>query len=193
MKRWVKRLIIGALVAALALVGIRFGPLLFGAGHINWISERFSETLREKNELIVYEVEITGQETVTQDAWLIGTVQKVVLPYTFSVDFTVDLSKAVVTVQDGAVEVRIPSPVCAHPKLIIDEDGIRKVDWLYPLTPERYAEITSELETRFFTEASKNTPYLDAAWNTAVHQLEQLFQSVTGQYNPQIRILMLEP
>lgn len=69
----------------------------FCGGNTQWISERFSETLREKNELVVYEVEITGQETVSQDAWLLGTVQKVEMPYTFQMSFTVDLSQAVVS------------------------------------------------------------------------------------------------
>lgn len=54
------------LVIALALV--RFGPNIyvrfFGEGNARWFSERFTEALREKNELVVYEIETTGQETV---------------------------------------------------------------------------------------------------------------------------------
>ena len=79
MKKIIRKLFTVILLTALLLTGLRFGPDLyarvFGGGRVQWISERFSETLKEKNHLVVYEVETTGQETVTQDAWLFGTVQ----------------------------------------------------------------------------------------------------------------------
>ena len=66
MIRFAKRLIGFAACIVVALVLVRFGPTLwvriFGGGNTQWISERFSETLREKNELVVYEVEITGRK-----------------------------------------------------------------------------------------------------------------------------------
>ena len=120
MIRFAKRLIGVAACIVVALVLVRFGPTLwvriFGGGNTQWISERFSETLREKNELVVYEVEITGQETVSQDAWLLGTVQKVEMPYTFQMSFTVDLSQAVVSAGEGLVEVRLPFSIACLSK-----------------------------------------------------------------------------
>ena len=84
MKKFIRKLFTVILLAALVFTGLRFGPSLyariFGGGNVQWISERFSETLKEKNHLVVYEVETTGQETVTQDAWILGTVQKVIVP-----------------------------------------------------------------------------------------------------------------
>ena len=158
MIRFFKRLIGFAVCIVVALALVRFGPTLwqrvFGVD-TQWISERFSETLREKNELVVYEVEVTGQETVSQDAWLLGTVQKVEMPYTFQMSFTVNLSQAVVSALDGAVEVRLPMPSPAYPKLTVNEDEVKKSDWLYPLTPERYAQIKQETEGRLFTEYSR--------------------------------------
>ena len=185
MFRFLKRLIgfAACIVAALALA--RFGPALwvevFGGGNTQWISERFSETLREKNELVVYEVEVTGQETVSQDAWLLGTVQKVEMPYTFQMSFTVDLSCAAVSALDGAVEVRLPAPSPAYPKLTVNEDEVKKTDWLYPLTPERYAQIKQETEARLFAQYGENEEYRANAWNVTVHNLESLFQSVLEQ------------
>ena len=130
MIRFAKRLIGVAACIVVALVLVRFGPTLwvriFGGGNTQWISERFSETLREKNELVVYEVEITGQETVSQDAWLLGTVQKVEMPYTFQMSFTVDLSQAVVSAGEGLVEVRLPSPSPAYPRLTVQENEVKK-------------------------------------------------------------------
>lgn len=185
MIRFIKRLIGFAACIVLALVLVRFGPALwvrvFGGGNTQWISERFSETLREKNELVVYEVEVTGQETVSQDAWLLGTVQKVEMPYTFQMSFTVDLSRAVVSALDNTVEVRLPSPAPAYPRLTVNDDEVKKSDWLYPLTPERYAEIKQQMEDRLFAECSQNEEYQANAWGVTVRNLESLFQSVLEQ------------
>lgn len=185
MIRFIKRLIGFAACIVLALVLVRFGPELwirvFGGGNTQWISERFSETLREKNELVVYEVEVTGQETVSQDAWLLGTVQKVEMPYTFQMSFTVDLSRAVVSALDNTVEVRLPSPAPAYPRLTVNDDEVKKSDWLYPLTPERYAEIKQQTEDRLFAECSQNEEYQANAWGVTVRNLESLFQSVLEQ------------
>ena len=183
MKKWIKRAAAFAVCIAAAFVLVRFGPGLyerfFGEGDVKWVSERFSEALREKNELIVYEVEATGQETVTQEAWLLGTVQKVEMPYTFQMRFVVDLSRAVVTAEGNTVEVRVPPPAAAYPKLTVDEANVHKSDWLYPLTPERYTAICRQTEERLFGEYAANEEYRANAWNTAVHDLERLFGSLT--------------
>lgn len=185
MKKFLKRLLCFAVCLALAVGLVRFGPYLyerfFGTGNTKWISQKLSETLREKNELLVYEAEITGQETVSQEAWLIGTVQKVEIPYTFQINFSVDLSLAKVEAVGSVVEVRVPAPVPGYHKLIVDEAGVRKQDWLYRLTPERYAAIKQELEQRLFDEYSVNETYRQNAWNTTVHNLQGLFQSIAAQ------------
>ena len=68
MKKIIRKLFTVILLTALLLTGLRFGPDLyarvFGGGRVQWISERFSETLKEKNHLVVYEVETTGQEMI---------------------------------------------------------------------------------------------------------------------------------
>ncbi len=185
MKRFFKRLFGFVICLALAFGVVRFGPAvytrLFGEGNTRWISERLSETLREKNELVVYEIETTGQETVSQEAWLLGTVQKVEMPYTFQMRFTVDLSRSVVSAENGTVEIRVPSPVPGYQKLTVDEDNMRKYDWLYPLTPQRYAAIKQELEDRLFEEYSANDQYRQNAWNRTVYNLESLFSTVTKE------------
>ena len=84
LRRFFRTLFLLILCFALAYVAVRFGPNLyrrfFGDGNTSWISERFGEELKAKNELVVYETTLTGQETVAQNAWLIGKVQEVVVP-----------------------------------------------------------------------------------------------------------------
>lgn len=185
MKRHFKRFCSFLMMLVLAFLLVQFGPNLyvrfFGEENARWISERFSETLKEKNELVVYEIETTGQETVTQDAWLLGTVQKVELPYTFQMAFTVDLTDAQINVTENVIEVRVPAPAAGYQKLTVDENNIRKNDWLYPLTPERYEQIKQQVENRLFEEYRQNTVYCQQAWDVTVHNLQTLFRSVTDQ------------
>jgi len=185
MKKMIKRIFSFVICLALALGLVHFGPNLyvrfFGEGTARWISERFTEALREKNELVVYEIETTGQETVSQDAWLIGTVQKVEMPYTFRMSYTVDLSQASIEVEENQIHVRVPAPEPAYQKLTVDEDNVRKVDWLYRLTPERYAQIKQEVENKLFDEYSSNAAFRSNAWGVAIQNIEKLLRPVADQ------------
>ncbi|MEA5145418.1 MAG: hypothetical protein VB041_05230, partial [Candidatus Limiplasma sp.] len=72
----------------------------------------------------------------------------------------------------------LPSPVAKYAKLTVDESAVQKYDLLYPLTPERYAEIKNQIEDKLTAEASHNQKYLDAAWQAAVKNMESLFKSI---------------
>ncbi len=185
MKKFFKRLLVIICCIALIFLGIRFGPNLyyriFGSGNTHWISERFSEELREKNELVVYETTLTGQETISQSAWLLGKVQEVIVPYSFSISYMVDLSQSSVTVRGNTIEVRLPAPKANFSKLTVDEAKMKKYDWLYPLTPERYASIKTEIETMLFDECATKPEYLDSAWTAAIKSMESLFRSVADR------------
>lgn len=185
MKKIFKRSLSLIVCVAAALGVVRVGPYawerFFGGTNTQWISQRFSETLREKNELVVYEIETTGQETVSQEAWLLGTVQKVEMPYTFRMSFTVDLSRARVETEGNLITLRVPSPQPGYQKLIVDEANVKKYDWFYRLTPERYSAIKQQVEDTLFAEYSQNPAYAENAWNTAVHNLTSLFDTVAEQ------------
>lgn len=182
MKKFFKRLFVVVLCLFIGYAGFRYGPALyvrlFGDGGVRWVSEKFSETLRDKNELIVSEFELTGQETVTQDAWLLGTVQKVEMPYAFQLSYAVDLSLAKAEADGRDVVVRVPKPRAAYHKLIVDDAKMRKTDFFYPLTPERYAEIKKQVEDRLYAEYAGSEDNLAQAWAHTVASLESLFAAV---------------
>ncbi|MBE0601699.1 MAG: DUF4230 domain-containing protein, partial [Firmicutes bacterium] len=131
MRRVVKSIFTLLLIAVLVAAGVLFGPrlytLLFGGANASWVSERFSEELTAKSELIVLEKTITGQETVSTDAWLIGTVQEVVIPYSFTAGYSVDLSRASVqySAENNAIQVFIPAPEIYCFKLTVEEDSVK--------------------------------------------------------------------
>ena len=183
MKKLFSLIFILVLMVAMVFVGFIFGPqisdLLFDTSTETMrLSERFSETLKEKNDLVVYEAEITGQETITQDAFLFGTVQKVEMPYTFNMSFSVDLSKAAVSSEGNTISIRVPGPRASYYKLTVNDENMKKSDFLYPLTPERYASIKTELETRLYEEGQSNQQYLTDAWDVTVRNLQTLLESV---------------
>ena len=188
MKKFFKYLFILLICAGIAFAGVHFGPAIyyryFSGGDTTWISERFSEELKDKNEMVVFETTLTGQDVATQDAWLIGTVQEVSIPYSYSIQFVIDLSHCQIVAKQNAVEVLLPSPRANYAKLTVDEEHMKKRDLLYPLTPERYAAIKEELEARLFAEASTKSEYLDAAWKSAVSNVEGLFQAVLSGSAP---------
>lgn len=185
MRRFFRSLLTLLICAALIAAGIVFGPrlyaLLFGGANATWVSERFSEELTEKRELIVLEKTITGQETVTTDAWLIGTVQEVIIPYAFSASFSVDLSAASVgySEESKAIQVFIPAPAINYYKLTVDEDSVKKYDFLYPLTSERYTEMKQEMERKLYDEVANDAELKNSAWASAVTQTEALYRTMT--------------
>ena len=170
LRRIFKSLVTLVVCAALVAGGVLFGPqlyrLLFGGANATWVSERFSETLSEKRELVVLEKTITGQETVSTDAWLLGTVQQVVLPYAFSANFAVDLQQAAVSYDTAAnaIQVVLPAPTVTYYKLTVDEESVEKHDLLYPLTAQRYTEIKQELEQKLFSEVTADPELKESAW-----------------------------
>ncbi len=151
---------------------------LFGTNNTLWISEQLSKTVEDKNELIVYQINTTGQETVSEEAWLIGTVQQVILPYAFEMQYTVDLNCAQIVVVGETIEVRVPPPSATYYKLTVDEENIVIDDWLYRLTPERYAEIVSETQERLYDLHKDNEEDAQNAWLNTIRNLESLFQSI---------------
>jgi len=183
-------------LTVLLVVGlIHWGPeiaeLLMGDGRVEWISKQLSETLRKKSELVVFEAEINAQETIQQDAWIIGTVQKVLIPYTFSVRYTVDLSSVQIRAESNRLIVSLPPPQAKYQQLLVDEDHVKKQDWLYPLTAERYAEMKTDLEERLLAKYSSYDEYIDEAWEHAIAQIEDLFQSF-AQQNPGANDMLIQ-
>ena len=185
MWKFFRRLLSTFLLALVALAVIQLGPGLyarfFAANNTQWISERFSEELREKNELVVFETILTGKETARLEAWLVGTVQEVQIPYSYTISFSVDLSQSVVQSAGNTVEVILPSPRAVFSKLTVGEPNMKKNDWLYPLTPERYADIKAEVEQRLYAECAENPVFLERARATAVERMEALFFSFAEQ------------
>ena len=185
-RHFFRKLLVFLLLIVLTFALVRFGPNLyrrfFGDGNTTWISQRFSEEVTRQNRFVVYKATLTGQETVTQSAWLLGTVQSVTLPYTYELSVAVDMEAASVSVDTAAdtIQVRLPSPVAAYPSLTVDQDHVQKNDWLFPLTPERYAEIVDTIEKKLYAECATKPEYLAAAWNATVDNIQGLFRNVAS-------------
>lgn len=162
------------------LVAAVFAVVLFTPGEtgVKWLSVTFSETLKEQNELLVYTGEKTGREIYQRNAPIVGTIQEVELPYTFSFDYSVDLSKAEVEVNGKIVYVRVPGPRLRDYKLTIVDNEVERSGGLVYLSPNKYTEIKQSLEQRLLSETQSNQQYTTDAWNVAVRNLTSLLTSV---------------
>lgn len=205
MKKHFMKKLVSLLTTIIVLGGLWYfrGPILKWALHTfpfrsttESITDIIKVTLEEKNSLIVYEVNIEGNETATQRAWLIDEVQRVAFPYKFTMSYTVDLDHPDVAADGQKITVRLPEPEPGYQKLIVDEDQMKKVDWLYPLTPQRYAEIKQNVEDRLFEDCKANPEYQAAAWENAKKNVSQLLEPILNQnllgYLYEIEILLKE-
>ena len=192
------------LLAVVVLALIYLAPYLYNRffypGSTQWISERFSEKLEEKSELVVYEVTLAGKETISTTAWAIGPVQVVQIPYEYTLSFAVNLSHSrVEALGNNTIEVRLPPPraLFSYSKLMVDEGNVKKYDWLYPLTPERYAGMKEEIERKLYDECAANPDYLESAWKSTEKRIETDFHDLAEQMDQvtaiSIVVLMEEP
>ena len=190
MWKFMKRMLGMTLLVAVTLLALSVGPHLLtrflSADNTQWISERFSQELKVQNELVVLETTITGKEVARLEAWLVGTVQEVQIPYSYSISFSVDLSQSVVQSAGNTIEVILPSPRAVFSKLLVDEPNVQRKDWLYPLTPERYADIKTEIEQKLYDECAVNPELLESARATAVEKMEALFFSFSETAEPSV-------
>ena len=175
MKKFFTFLFLLVLVLAVLMALAFFMP---SEENVKWLSVRFSETLKEKNELLVYSGEKTGCEIYQRNAPIVGTIQEVELPYTFSFDFSVDLSKAAVDVNGNTIYVRIPGPRMCNYKLSIQDNEVERSGSLVYLSPNKYTEIKQSLEQRLLTETQTNEQYITDAWGVTVRNLTALLTSV---------------
>lgn len=149
-----------------------------GESGVKWLSVCFSETLKEQNELIVYNGEKTGIEIYQRNAPIVGTIQEVEMPYTFSFEFSVDLSKAVVDVSGKDVTVHVPGPRLYNYKMTVVDSDVERSGALMVLPATKYTEIKQSLESRLLTETQNNEAYVTEAWNVTVRNLTNLLTSV---------------
>lgn len=184
--RTIRRVLGLLLVIALVFVVVRYWPYIYNrffGGDTLYVSERFSEVVKDQNRMEVLSDTITGQETATMEAAIIGTVQSVTIPYTFTIGFFVDYDQAVIGAKGNTVTIAIPEPYADYYKLTVDEANVKKSDFLVPLTSERSASIRLEIERKLFEECSTKPEYLERAWNSNVENLKKLFNSLLNSIN----------
>ncbi len=175
MKKFIIIIFAMVLVAAIVVVAIFFGP---SESKAKWLTASFTETLKEKNELIVYSGERTGRDTYQRNAMIVGTIQEVEIPYTFTFDYTVDLSKATVEASGTTIYVRVPAPSLTKHKLSVVDSEVERTGALVVLTPDKYTQIKQSLEERLLEETLANEENNSQAWEITVRNLTNLLTSV---------------
>lgn len=178
--RWVRRILLWVVLIALVVLGVRYWPYIYNRlfnGNTVWVSQRFSEELKEQNRMQVFTATLTGEETVSVNAIIFGTIQKVQVPYSFDIGFFVDCGEAVCAAEGNTVVLYLPAPYADFYKLSVDRDQVKVSDFLMPLTSERYAAILKQIEQKLYDETAAKQEYLDSAWESAEKNMKLLFGS----------------
>ncbi len=189
MKKIFRLLFVVVLLVAVVAAAMLFSP---NPTRAKWLSEYFSETLKEKNELLVYSGEITGSKTHQRNALFVGAIQEVELPYTFSFDFSVELSNAKVETDGSIIKVRVPGPKMTNHKLSILDSEVERTGALFILDSNRYTSMKLEVEKQLVEETEANEQYKADAWDVTVRNLTNLLSAVAkantigGGYSIQI-------
>lgn len=182
--RMIRRILMLLVAVLLVFMIVRYWPYLYSrffGDSTNYVSERFSEVVKEQNRMEVCSITITGQETASLDAFILGTVQQVVIPYSFTVGYFVDYDKATITSEGSTITIAVPEPYADYHKLTVDEANVKKSDFLVPLTTERYSAILSDIESKLFTECKNKQEYQQQAWNRNVENLKSMFTLLLDQ------------
>ncbi len=178
--RWIRRILLWAIIIAVVALGVRYWPYIYNRlfnGNTVWVSQRFSEELKEQNRMQVFTATLTGEETVSVEAIIFGSIQKVQVPYSFDIGFFTDCDKAVCAAEGNTVVLYLPAPYADFYKLSVDRAQVKVSDFLMPLTSERYAEILSQIEQKLYDESVSKQEYIDSAWDSAEKNMKQLFGS----------------
>ena len=110
-------------------------------------SEVLTEEIRETGILLTLTAEETGEFVSEVPARVIRVAQRVSAPYRYCLSMGVDLSEATVTNDGGVVTLALPAAQIAAESFDIT-GKVKKFDFLYPLTQDRYNEILNEQKAK---------------------------------------------
>lgn len=176
----VKCVLIALLAVALVVFapGIRglLGGLVPGAGIIE--TTQLTHELQEMGVLTAQKHTDTGVFVSTLPAIIIGTAQKVTVPYEYTISYGVDLEKATISaVDDGLLLVSLPPAEMVHDAMRVTGE-VEVFDLLYPLTEARYQEIL-DTQAEAFRQAYLEEPgYALVAWETAKEKVSALLEAM---------------
>ena len=198
MKKTIKKIALVVFSLAFVVVGVIFGPEIYKRLYEDnglWISQKFSEKLEKTSELKVFEYTETGMKKYEKGFELFGkkvVTREIQYPYTFYMDYTVDLTNAVVIVQDKVIRIMVPSPEVNTHHVLIAEEDIKQSGLASLLSTSEITGHINEIQNQLYTDNADREDLRQQAWEGTEEALQSLFATLLegepfyGQYTLEV-------
>jgi hypothetical protein len=104
--------------------------------------------------------------------------RKIEIPYTFYMDYTVDLRNASVSVEGEEIRIAVPSPKVNACTVTFDDADIRQSGLASLLSTAEISRLMNEVRDQLYTENAGKEEYLTQAREGTQEALSNLFSSV---------------
>lgn len=198
MKKTIQKIALVVFAAAFVVVGVVFGPELYNRLYEDngiWISEKFTEEMKKTAELKVFQDTQTGVKTYTKGFEIFGKkveTRKIEIPYTFYMDFTVDLTNAKVTVEDKAIRIAVPAPQVNAYTVTFNDEDIKQSGLASLLSNTEITRLMNEVRDQLYAENVDREDFRTQAWEGTQEALQNLFsgllegEPIYGQYTLEV-------
>lgn len=184
MKKIITKIALVVFAAAFVVLGVVYGPELYARLYEDngiWISEKFTEEMKKTAELKVFQDTQTGMKTYTRGFELFGKrveTRKLEIPYTFYMDYTVDLRNASVAVEGEKISISVPSPKVNACTVTFADEDIKQSGLASLLSTSEISRLMNDVRDQLYEENADKQEYLDQAWEGTQEALSNLFDSV---------------
>ena len=198
MKKTIQKIALVVFAAAFVVVGVVFGPELYNRLYEDngiWISEKFTEEMKKTAELKVFQDTQTGVKTYTKGFEIFGKkveTRKIEIPYTFYMDFTVDLTNAKVTVEDKVIRIAVPAPKVNAYTVTFNDEDIKQSGLASLLSNTEITRLMNEVRDQLYAENVDREDFRTQAWEGTQEALQNLFSGLLegepfyGQYTLEV-------
>lgn len=143
-------------------------------------SVMLTQEMKKAGELTAIRHQETGLMEAKVDAAFIGTVGIVKAPYTYEIGLGFALSEVVLSATDEGIEAALPDIRMLYDQFQIT--GKPEIsDWWQLMTEQRYQQMINDQHAACRNEYLKRHENMEAAWQAACEQLEELFSGWAGE------------
>lgn len=155
-------------------------------------STQLSHAMEKAGELTVLTCTDTGVAVAETKALLLGTVQKVSIPYEYEIGFGFSLSEVKLIPDEQGITVQLPPIKILHDRFTVSGDADVEDFW-YHLSEKRYQSIVDEQALACRNGYLEEESHWKAAWDAACEALSGLFAKWSGEENLPLTFLPSGP
>lgn len=149
-------------------------------GKYEQVSKLLSHQMEKAGELTAIKHTDTGLMTSTTNAFLIGNVQTVKVPYAYEIGLGFKLSDVRLDSGESGITAYLPPITMLYDSFQVTGEPEVKDFW-YKLSEKKYQQMLDEQAEKCRAEYIGNEKYLQEAWEAACEALEKLFLQWSGE------------